>query len=332
MLQRPIRAGCDCGRDADPMTVEVTREELYRQVWARPVMQVAADYGVSNVALKKICRKHGIPVPARGHWQRKTAGKKVGRAPRLGASEAGESVVIRGSRLPDLPPAVRDIQLRARDRERRPENLVEVPAAPAELHPAVAATWDALDQVEPNEIGLVAVARPGIFNIDVAREQIPRAMVFLNALVTAAEQRGCSLGQGEDALAFVVDGQAVDIKLLELVDRVPHLPTEGEELAVRKWDSLHRMFSGAKHLDAVMPQPEIPEFDFALSGRLQVILNERHPGLCGLRRVFGDGESRPIEKLINPVLVALQAWSAATQVQHSHVSCPTDCGHRTVAS
>src|SRR3546814_415630 len=125
-----------------PMATQTTREELYRQVWARPVMQVAADYGISNVALKKICRKHGIPVPGRGHWARKAAGKKVEPAPRLAATDVGRPIGIGGSRLPGLPEAVKAAQRRAREQERRPENRVEVVGAPAELHPAVAATWD----------------------------------------------------------------------------------------------------------------------------------------------------------------------------------------------
>jgi len=292
------------------MTVEVTREELLRQVWARPVTQVAAAYGVSNVALKKICRKHGIPVPGRGHWQRKAAGKKVGPMPRLGASEAGESIIIRGSRLPDLPPAVREAQLRARERERRPENRVDVIAAPPDLHPSVLATWAALDQVEPNEINLVAVSGPGVFDVDVAQGSVPRAMVFLNALVNAAEQRGYRLDQGEDALAFVIDGQAVDLKLLELVDRTPHVPTEEEELAVRKWESLQRVFSGVKGVAAVVSRPEMPEFDFVSSGRLQVVLAEGQAGGSGIRRVFGDGGKMRLEKQGNAILEGLATWAA----------------------
>lgn len=296
------------------MTVEITREELYRQVWARPVMKVAADYGVSNVALKKICKRHGIPVPGRGHWARKAAGKKVGPVPRLDAGEAGDLISIRGSRLPDLPPAVREAQLRARERERRPENRVEVAAAPAELHPAVIATWDTLEQIAPNGIGLVSVSGPGIFHVDVAQGSVPRAMVFLNALVTAAEQRGYSLGHGEDALAFVIDGQAVDFTLLELVEQTPHVPTEEEKLAVEKWENLLRMFAGVKNVATEVSRPEIPEFDFVLSGRLQLVLAEGQAVGQGLRRKFGDGKTLRLEQRGSAILEGLPVW--ATMLAH----------------
>lgn len=57
------------------MPQEVTREDLFTQVWERPKTQVSADYGISDVAMEKICDKHRIPVPGRGYWAKKEAGK-----------------------------------------------------------------------------------------------------------------------------------------------------------------------------------------------------------------------------------------------------------------
>lgn len=53
------------------------REELYKKVWERPVQIVAKDFGMSDVGLAKICRKLFIPLPGRGYWAKKAAGKKV---------------------------------------------------------------------------------------------------------------------------------------------------------------------------------------------------------------------------------------------------------------
>lgn len=44
-----------------------TRQEIYDQVWTRPMTKVAAELGISDVALKKICVKLRIPVPGRGY-------------------------------------------------------------------------------------------------------------------------------------------------------------------------------------------------------------------------------------------------------------------------
>lgn len=57
------------------MNGEFTRKELYDLVWSQPMKTVAAGVGISDVALAKQCAKANIPVPNRGYWARKQAGK-----------------------------------------------------------------------------------------------------------------------------------------------------------------------------------------------------------------------------------------------------------------
>ena len=72
----------------------VTREELYRQVWEKPMVKLAEEYGISGNGLAKICDRLRVPYPPRGYWAKKSAGKRVS-----------------SSKLPDAdsktPPAVR---------------------------------------------------------------------------------------------------------------------------------------------------------------------------------------------------------------------------------
>ena len=53
------------------------RDELYEKVWAQPIQQLAEEYGVSNVTLAKACKRRRVPVPGRGYWAKKAAGKPV---------------------------------------------------------------------------------------------------------------------------------------------------------------------------------------------------------------------------------------------------------------
>lgn len=57
------------------MHTEFTRKELYDLVWSQPMRTVAASLGISDVALAKHCKKAGIPLPQRGYWAKKQAGK-----------------------------------------------------------------------------------------------------------------------------------------------------------------------------------------------------------------------------------------------------------------
>jgi len=58
-------------------TITLTREELYRRIWSTPTEKPAAEFGISDVALGKTCRKFNIPKPQRGYWRRREAGYKV---------------------------------------------------------------------------------------------------------------------------------------------------------------------------------------------------------------------------------------------------------------
>jgi len=57
------------------------REKLYNEVWVDPVTIVAKRYGISDVALRKICRRMNIPVPPRGYWARLRSGERVKKPP-----------------------------------------------------------------------------------------------------------------------------------------------------------------------------------------------------------------------------------------------------------
>ena len=59
------------------------RGRLYKEVWSEPTQTVARKYGISDVALSKVCRQLHIPKPPRGYWAKKDAGKPVQRRPKL---------------------------------------------------------------------------------------------------------------------------------------------------------------------------------------------------------------------------------------------------------
>ena len=63
------------------MSVDVTRQELYDLVWARPIMHVAKDFGISGSMLCRICTDRNVPRPPRGYWANlnATSPDKVGR-------------------------------------------------------------------------------------------------------------------------------------------------------------------------------------------------------------------------------------------------------------
>ena len=47
-----------------------SKEQLEKLVWEKPVTKIALDYGVSDKAIEKWCKKYEIKKPARGYWSR----------------------------------------------------------------------------------------------------------------------------------------------------------------------------------------------------------------------------------------------------------------------
>lgn len=53
----------------------LSRQDLYELAWSKPLVDLAKDFGLSDVALAKRCRKLGIPIPGRGYWAKVAAGQ-----------------------------------------------------------------------------------------------------------------------------------------------------------------------------------------------------------------------------------------------------------------
>ena len=81
------------------MASQFTRSELYDFVWARPMRDLARDFSMSDVALRKRCIRADIPVPPVGYWARLRSGKNVMQPP-LPPRSAGMSdlIIFRGDR------------------------------------------------------------------------------------------------------------------------------------------------------------------------------------------------------------------------------------------
>ena len=58
-------------------SIKLTREELYEGVWNTPATKLAKEFGISDVALGKICKKLNIPKPYPGYWQQLAVGRRV---------------------------------------------------------------------------------------------------------------------------------------------------------------------------------------------------------------------------------------------------------------
>jgi hypothetical protein len=62
-------------------TITIKRDELYKEVWGKPMTHLSKKYGLSDNGLRKICRKLNVPTPTLGYWTKIQHGKKIPKTP-----------------------------------------------------------------------------------------------------------------------------------------------------------------------------------------------------------------------------------------------------------
>jgi hypothetical protein len=169
----------------------LTRQELYEQVWATPTVRLAKQYGISDVAIAKICRWHRmIPKPPLGYWARVQHGQKVSRKPLPAVADPGLEVVrILERHQPAAPPGESSELDRIAAFEREEANRIAVPEQLADPHSLVEKTERSAGSARPDEKGLVRPKARGCLDLAVSKPSIPRSMRILDALVKALEVR-----------------------------------------------------------------------------------------------------------------------------------------------
>lgn len=142
--------------------------------------KVSRRHGISDVALAKICRRLNIPVPERGYWARVAAGQKLSQPP----------LPPRGPGVPQTvqtdPGRGRTWASELKTAELTPAPVSEVLSSPHRL------TLDLQKSFSlriSDFYGRVGSSREAI-DAKVAPSSISRVLLFVDAFVKAAEDRG----------------------------------------------------------------------------------------------------------------------------------------------
>ncbi len=155
-------------------TTTLTREELYELVWSTPMSSLATKYAISDVGLKKLCRRHHIPTPPRGYWAQQEAGNAPAR-PRLPTTQNRSAIVLRVATTDEHVAGLQDALTLAIEEAKRPENRVRVPDRLRSPSEPVREAKELLDAATPDDLGILE-SPPGCLDIRVSRAQLPRAL------------------------------------------------------------------------------------------------------------------------------------------------------------
>ncbi len=135
-------------------TITLSRKELYEQVWAEPVIKLAARYGLSDVGLAKICKKHKIPRPSLGYWAKKQFGYLPRQTP-LPEKNYDPVIEIRANPYKTRPSNLNTPILKLITLEKQPDKKIIVPEKLINPHPLIIKTAELMDSIESDQFGKI---------------------------------------------------------------------------------------------------------------------------------------------------------------------------------
>lgn len=292
------------------MKQRYTREEFYELVWSKPLTHLAKDFGLSDVALHKICRKHDIPNPPLGWWAKHAAGHKVKRIP-LPKLKSGLSdmVVIAGGELRKEPENIASAREKARIRASEVELVEDAPA-----HSIVTRSIAKLRAAKASPAGLVSVSQQGLIAIEIAPASIDRIEICLNRIIAAARLQGFELsGKGERA-TFTDGVVTIPFTLKETVKRSKHVPTEQEladEEKRRKQRDRRRTRDNWNSIVGFTYRNPRPEWDHNPTGQVAFEMDVYLRYSSQIRRSFKDAKIQRLENMAADIAVGIAVLAAA---------------------
>ena len=199
--------------------IKLTRQELYDLVWSEPVTKIGEKFGVSDVAIAKICKKMDIPRPPTGYWARKHHGYQTEKAtlPDLEAETTLEYWLTPPDKClvekPNIEPP-----------------LVEVDEQLSRPHKAVKAIRADLRGTQRDEFGRIGRSDGPIH---VSKVTYSRVCCVLDALFKTLEARGHSVAREDGKVCLAVDGERIFLAVSEPARRIE---LGRDKWGYRRWD------------------------------------------------------------------------------------------------
>jgi len=198
--------------------ITLTRGQLYDLIWSTPTTTLAKEFGLSDNGLRKICKKHKIPLPYLGYWAKIKHGK-LARQVNLPNKFEGKDEIIINPHNEKSETSQKEIPARTQlimEITTKHKHLLEVPLRLTNPDAMIVKAKDALTVKKNQWIdhGLISTSS-GFITIKVAPENVARAMRFLDALIKLLKARGYESNANLDSSHLMIFGEPLEIRLQE---------------------------------------------------------------------------------------------------------------------
>lgn len=275
------------------------RQKLYEEVWAKPVVQIAVQYGVSDVAIHKVCKSLQIPVPPRGYWAKLRAGEKMSKPPLpdiKGMAEKTGPRTFTGIKCTEESQEVLSF-LNESDREKvlLAAEQIQMSAENTHLHKKIMAYRSVIKEWNKNDKKPEGAqreyknysSRPPFLAGVISTEALPRVFRILDSLFRQVESLG---GTVNDDLSLKIRNETVQLEISEGQDIIDHVMTREETQALL-------IYKDAKRRNSWASEPQIRKHDYIFNGHLRICIREH--------RYFRDSDKNNVESRLGEMLIEL---------------------------
>lgn len=267
--------------------VSFTVEELFEKVWETPMVKLAHDIGVSDVAVAKACRKASIPLPGRGHWAKSEKQRQ---------------------RKPKPPAAEGQVRFQVLDRDTLPaktgtdsnsivRRTIEAPSELTEPH-ALVSQWLKSAKTSKLKGGYLDYAGKRVLNVMISSTLIERCAILFDALIKESEVEGYSWKINAEGKTIVtVNGEPMAVRLMERLDKHPiPPPPPPKRRPGAPWEPNFMSLRS-------------PQFEWTSTGELTFQIEARMD--YGERKNWKDTKTASLEKKLSSILAGLSSASVS---------------------
>jgi hypothetical protein len=256
-----------------------TRQELYDLVWKTPMSQLAKEFDISDVGLRKICHQHNIPTASNKWWAAKSFGKRGKRDPLPALNGQEGAVITLYIRNPN-----RQESLERQDTKARVEQVLKTTSKKQggdAIHPIARAMIKELRAQKPASDERVYLDSSSSFKFGVPKWVLPRVEALVAKLVPAILGMGYEIKATDAGARVVAEGYAIPIYVRDIARQVQ---------VKARWGGGMQM-------------------DLEPTGRLTVQLNDLGGGRASANlwpsKVITDTSSKKVEDKIDRIILAI---------------------------
>jgi len=280
--QRSERRSASELRLPNQQIMEISRRDLYEKVWSTPLVRLARELDISDVGLKKACRRYGIPTPPRGYWAQLAAGSAPKR-PAL-ANAKIETVRLDAARhRVDAPVSVAAAVDPARIE-------LSLSASTPKPSPVACATGEALAKARPTAAGFVSCTSSRVVSCLLSPATTDRAVRILAHVEQALPSVGGRLIHDRENKRVELDleGERLTLSIEELTTRTEVVDKVDDKSVAPAWGASRK-------------------YVYAFSGDLRLCIGGRFHG----RKSCADGKRSRLEDKLPSFLIGLVAAAHA---------------------